>query len=357
MGFRILSGDDNGLVKIWRSQEEEPQVFGRQAPNQGIQKMCWTSDIEESLSLVRDSGELELWKLSAGQSVMESSVNLGESSESSASQVCLEYLPNDTLLAVNTDGQCAFLRHWQASEEVSVDLCSIQGPVSHAVVHESACQLVAGGIQNNLKLYDLSQGEPTEVWAAAKLPRNFLNLEQKNLLTCVTFLPLFPEAAAVGTQDGFLRIYDLRAPSKLPMINMPPTSKVPCPYTGDETDIAQPISVIAADSQYRLATANAYGTLVGFDLRKLEDNQAKLTATLRKTKSHTKEALVAMGDARNYSGIQSTITDLKYHPIQNYLGASALSRFVYAFEADKREGVQSFYCKQKLRCLLWSKEA
>ncbi len=220
--MKILTGDENGLLKVLTPGEESYESYGVQSRSLGVVGMnqCSHYDIaneSQAFCVLRSDGSAEIWRYAFGEGrlLLDSSINTGLESPTGILQC-----PSAGLVAHSKLGEGVLLTTTSEKGVNKLTLgtrFSIDGPVT-----ASACclggGLAYGGLENDLQLYDVNAKKL--VWKAKNVANDSLSLRVPVWVSDIAFRsPMETVSGAtmlVGTGYKHVRGYDTRQESARP---------------------------------------------------------------------------------------------------------------------------------------------
>lgn len=368
--MRFLTGDDTGILKVVRVEAQKVERFGPQRRGDAAERLCWAGPVEQPESRVAvayASGAIELRDGAGGQVL--GAIELAPGIKS------LQALGSDRLFAASESGATCIVAGWrgeslrapaaddaQDDSGAKVERFTLTAPLADARPDPLAPHRIAfGGLENDVKVFDLEKGEVT--WRARNVKENSLCLRVPVRISQVQWATrLAPSRSLVmcATTDAKVRLYDVGA-QRRPLFEMKigyKTGQGSGGHTGTTDDVDRPIlcSAVAQvrQSEWSLFVGNTTGTLREYDLRKLPACQTAQTPPGRK--AHLSWAEREMPLRRGYKGVMGSIRAMDVHQSGDVLVAVGLGRFAYVFETRRRAMLSKVFLKQKLCSVLLSSE-
>ncbi|CAE7223385.1 WDR74 [Symbiodinium sp. CCMP2456] len=362
--MKFLTGDDTGLLKLIRVEGKKIERVGERRRGEAIHRICWVGPAdnpEAAVAIAYASGALELRSLS-GQPL---------SSAASAEGVKCLQVSSAGVLAISADGAASIVSEWgkafnesgfAGGADAEVERLQLQGPIAHASVDPARPSRFAfGGLENDVKIFDLERKEVT--WTARNVREDSLCLRvpvKVSTLGWATTMCTSRSLITCGTADGKIRVYDANT-QRRPLFELRVGYKVGVGaggWTGVEDDTKRPllccrVAAVRGDG-WGLFVGDTLGVLREYDLRNLPKTQTAAIPPGRK--AHLNLAMKELPFKRGYRGIMGAIRDVDVHCGGKALAAVGLGRFAYVFPTVGREMICKVYLKQKLNCVLMSRE-
>eukprot|EP00933_Yihiella_yeosuensis_P037492 TRINITY_DN31448_c0_g1_i2.p1 TRINITY_DN31448_c0_g1~~TRINITY_DN31448_c0_g1_i2.p1 ORF type:complete len:515 (+),score=157.72 TRINITY_DN31448_c0_g1_i2:164-1708(+) len=363
--MKFLTGDDTGLIKLIRVEAQKVERFGSRKKGDPVHRLCWAgppSNREAAVAVAYESGDLELRDGVTGLVLSSAKTEPGVK--------CLQ-VASTGILAISSDGTATVVTNWgketqsegaQQGLEAEVKEYKLRGPIAHASVDpRRPSRFVFGGLENDVKIYDLEKEEVT--WNAKNVREDYLCLRvpvKVSVLGWATEMCDKRSLILCGTTDGKIRVYDADS-QRRPLFELQIGFGVGAGtggYTGTMDDTKRPLNCgkvakVRGDS-WGFICGDTMGVLREYDLKNLHKTQPAQIPPGRK--SHLKLACKELPFRRGYKNIMGSIRDVDVHCSGDALVAVGLGRFAYVFATKKKEMTSKVYLKQKLCCCLMSTE-
>jgi len=219
-------------------------------------------------------------------------------------ELCAGFGIGDRFITCSKCGDLAIWEDDEVLEKISL------GPNIEKCVRNASGQVISGGKENELKVWDLETKKA--VYTSKNIPRDFLELRVPVWIRSISPVPN-SDLIAIGTHYNQYRLYDIRA-KRRPIISI------------DWEEF--PISCVSTTDRY-CYVANTKG-----DLGKLDLRTGKLL--------------------NKYLGSTGSIRSISLHPTEPYLASVGLDRFLRVHNTETRQIMFKFYLKTRLNCVLFT---
>ncbi|CAE7450366.1 WDR74 [Symbiodinium natans] len=355
-----------GNRRLVHVEGKKIERLGERRKGDAIHRLCWAGPAdnpESAVAIAYASGALEL-RSHQGQ--------LLSSATGSEAVRCLQACSSG-VLAISSDGTASIVPEWGKPEafsiagfaggaEAEVQQFPLQGPIASASVDPvRPSRFAFGGLENDVKIFDLEHKEVT--WTARNVREDSLCLRVPVKVSTLGWATtMYPARSLItcGTSDGKIRVYDANT-QRRPLFELRVGYKVGAGaggWTGVEDDAKRPllcsrVAHVRGDG-WGLFVGDTLGVLREYDLRNLPKSPAASIPPGRK--AHLNLAIKQLPFKRGYRGIMGAIRDIDVHCSGKALAAVGLGRFAYVFPTVGREMICKVYLKQKLNCVLMSRE-
>jgi len=254
-----------------------------------------------TLSLIRANGNLEIWKRNDNNSDNDNTDNENTNTEPDFEILhkkeniidncigCMTDTNGTDVLCIGANGNIVIVN--TSNNKYKYKEFQVDGPLSAYDVQNN--NIALGGRENDLKLYDIKTQQ--NIWSAKNVPDDKLMLRVPIWITAITHINENPNLIATGTGHKHLRIYDTKVNN------------------------SQPINTVDYSEEYRItaiaSTKDGNGVYVadtagGFHL--FDRRNLKRIST--------------------YHGYAGSIRDIKVSTDGNFVTAVGLDRYVRIFD-------------------------
>ncbi|XP_011881315.1 PREDICTED: WD repeat-containing protein 74 [Vollenhovia emeryi] len=308
--FDVFAGAVGGQVKGIRvgATQEENKVENLErleliAEDDQVTRIAWGGDDEREVLVACGTKDrrVKIFDSDSGTLVRSFPCNLGQESINGISgyKGCI-------LTSVGSGEVCL----WSPSGEGEVLVNAGQNLCRMCHSREQENVIATGGVENNVKLYDLEKRE--RIFIAKDLPHDWLNLKVPVWISDLTFLPLTQQIVAVG-RHGHIYVYDPRS-QRRPVVNMTAKESWTC--------------LAIAPREKHIVVGSTTGRLNLVDLRK--------TGTILNT----------------YKDFTGGVTGVACSPIRPYIVSVSLDKYLRIHDIDAKTRPKRIYTKSRLSCLI-----
>ncbi|XP_034234774.1 WD repeat-containing protein 74 [Thrips palmi] len=312
--FNIFIGAKYGIFKGVKATEGQPLItksiknVNFLSKDTDVTAMSWNDENEECILMGLSNQVVSTYDTNA--KYFSSSTNIQTETEKlgkSEGSICGLSRYNGALVTATESGHISVFR---LEDDQCINIHA-GGPVSkmrHSMSNPSI--IGTGGLENELKLWDLNTGKKT--FESKNVPLDFLQLRVKVWVTDHVFMPS-SDNVAVGSKYGYVRLYDPKAQRRpVVNVNMPEMAVTCIASTGDD---------------HTVLCGLAKGNIVAVDLR--------------------------MGrTAQNYKGFVGAVRDIACHPTEPYIVSVGLDRFLRVHHKTTKKILLKEYMVSRMSCVL-----
>ncbi|KAK3915882.1 WD repeat-containing protein 74, partial [Frankliniella fusca] len=313
--FNLFIGGLYGIFKGLKAQEGQPvisksiQSLKHLSKDANLTALAWSDQEEEDILIGLSNQVVKTYDTKGKAFTISTDAKLYDKSGAAVSSgaICGLTRFDGALVTAAESGHVRVIRY---NEDDCINIYA-NGPISkmrHSVFSPNI--IGTGGLENELKLWDLNTGKLS--FEAKNVPNDSLQLRVKVWVTDHVFLPN-SDKVAVGSRYGYVRLYDPKAQRR-------PVVKVDLPERA--------VNCIAASTQEHIVLCGlTKGDIVAVDMR------------MRRT-------------AQTYKGFTGAVRDIVCHPTEPYIVSVGIDRFLRVHHSTSKKLLLKEYIVSRASCVL-----